>query len=162
MAKVTCPCLWLILWLVGGSIASAQPAALHWVRAKGAEACIEPALLAERVETLTGTLFVAPTSAEVSLEGLVEPHGRGFRVRLASSGRGEPRSTERVLTSASRNCRELDTAVAFVIALTLDPSRALGGIPADVLATFSQEQAPEQTLASLSSAASSSLLPMMA
>jgi hypothetical protein len=138
-------CLGLCCWLASGP-ARAAAAGLHWVRAHGAERCIEPAVLAERVEALTGTSFVTPAAAELSLEGLVEPAGKGFRVKLVSSRRGSTRSAERVLTSKSRNCRELDAAVAFVVALTIDPGLSLAGVPADVLAAFSEELAPEQTL----------------
>ncbi|HEX6244458.1 MAG TPA: hypothetical protein VFZ61_26250, partial [Polyangiales bacterium] len=135
--------LWLLL---GGLPARAAQPALHWVRAKGAERCIDPVALAERVEALTGPVFVPPGAAELSVEGLVSPASGGFTVRLVSSSRGGVRSAERVLRSSGHDCRVLDAAVAFVIALTLDPDLARAGIPSEVLAHFTQEVPPEQLL----------------
>jgi hypothetical protein len=138
----------LLVLLVAARASAAAPAqhALHWVRAKGAERCIDPKRLAARVEALTGPAFVVPAEAELSLEGVVEPATRGFRVRLVSTQPDGIQRGERVLTTSNSDCRQLDAAIAFVIALTIDPGLALAGVPADVLAQFAQEQPPEQAL----------------
>jgi hypothetical protein len=140
---------WVVLvLLVAGPASAGAPArhALHWVRAKGAERCIDPKQLAERVEALTGPAFVSPAQAEISLEGVIAPLGRGFRARLVSTGADGAQRGERVLTSAADDCRRLDAALAFVIALTIDPGLSLSGQAADFLAEFAQELAPEQAL----------------
>jgi hypothetical protein len=134
--------------LVTGSVSASAHAqhALHWVRARGAERCIDPKALAERVEALTGSAFVPPAQAEISLEGEISVTGHGFRVRLVSThADGVPRG-ERVLTSHRSDCRLFDAAIAFVIALTIDPGLSLRGVPTDLLAQFAQELPPEQTL----------------
>jgi hypothetical protein len=138
----------LLVLLVAGPAAAEAPArhALHWVRARGAERCIDPQQLAERVEALTGPAFVSPAQAEISLEGEIAPAGRGFRARLVSTGADGVQRGERVLASASSDCRWLDAALAFVIALTIDPGLSLSGQAAEFLAEFAQELAPEQAL----------------
>lgn len=141
-----CWCLLFLLVTARASAAGPGGYALHWVRAKGAERCIDPRALAARVEALTGPVFVAPAAAEVSFEGEIAPAGRGFRARLVSSrADGVPRG-ERILNTSSADCRTLDAALAFVIALTIDPSMSLSGVPADVLGQFAQEVPPEQAL----------------
>jgi hypothetical protein len=140
---------WCLLFLLVSARASAAaPAgyALHWVRAKGAERCIDPKALAERVETLTGPVFSTPAQAEISLEGEIAPAGRGFRVRLVSTRADGVQRGERILSTNSPDCHQLDAAVAFVIALTIDPGLSLAGVPADVLGRFAQELPPEQVL----------------
>lgn len=140
----------MLLWvlLVARPTAAAAPArhALHWVRAEGAERCIDPRELAERIEALTGPAFVTPAQAEISLEGEIVPAGRGFRARIVSTDAAGAQSGERVLTSASPDCRALDPAIAFVIALTIDPGLSLSGQAAAFLAEFAQELPPEQAL----------------
>jgi hypothetical protein len=116
------------------------------VRAKGAERCIDPRALAARVEALVGPVFVAPAAAEISFEGEIASQGHGFRARLVSTrADGVPRG-ERILSTSSTDCRALDAALAFVIALTIDPSVSLANVPADVLGQFAQEVPPEQAL----------------
>jgi hypothetical protein len=140
---------WLLfVLLVAGHASAAAPArhALHWVRAKGAERCIDPKELAERVEALTGPAFVSPAQAEISLEGEISPAGRGYRARLVSTSDDGVQRGERVLTTPGEDCRKLDPALVFVIALTIDPGLSLSDQAADFLADFAQEQAPEQAL----------------
>jgi hypothetical protein len=140
----------LLVLLVAGRASAGAPArhALHWVRATGAERCIDPKELAERVEALTGPAFVAPAQAEISLEGEIMPAGRGFRARLVSTNAAGQQGGERILTSTSADCRRLDAALAFVIALTIDPGLSLSGEAAAFLAEFAQELPPEQALLS--------------
>jgi len=123
-----------------------EETALHWVRARGAERCIDPTSLAQRVEALTGPVFGRPADAERSLEGEIAPARRGFTVRIVStSARGEKRG-ERTLASPDRDCRRLDAAIAFVLALTIDPALAQRGIPDEFLRLFGEEEPPEQSL----------------
>lgn len=122
--------------------------ALHWVRGQGAEACIDPIELAQRVEVLTGPVFVAPASAQLALAGDIVRTKEGFRVRLVSSGVDGVLTGERVLTLRAGSCRQLDTAIAFVLALMLDPELSAADLPSDVLAQLAEETPPEQTLLS--------------
>jgi hypothetical protein len=136
-------CLLAISWSTG---ARARDTGLHWVRAIGAEQCIDPTSLAERVEALTGPVFSSPTQAKRFLEGLIEPHEGGYRVRLTLAGPDRAQNQERVLSSVRPDCRSLDATVVFVVALTLDPSLFQGETAAEALATFAQENPPEETL----------------
>ncbi|MFT3924413.1 MAG: hypothetical protein QM778_17885 [Myxococcales bacterium] len=140
-----------ISWLLWGwfclapSVASAS-FGLHWVRMQGAEACIDPHSLARRVEALIGGTLGSPAEAETAIEGVITREGEHYRVRLTLSRAGGPPSQERVLVSAGADCRALDATVAFVIALTIDPSASLQGLPPELAAEFAQERPPEETL----------------
>lgn len=137
------------LGMLGEARAQGAPRrpALHWSRGERATTCIDPRTLAARVEALTGTPFVPPVEADLSIEGHIEGQhgGQGYRVRITvSRAQGEPLG-ERVLEHAGDDCRAFDPAIVFVIALTIDPNldlealqRALGPI----------EVPPEQTLLS--------------
>ena len=65
--------------------AEGLPVALHWTRAPGAEACIGPTELAQRVETRLGRAVFEPAgTAEFALEGHIQPvTDGGFTVLLA-------------------------------------------------------------------------------
>lgn len=120
--------------------------ALHWVRLSGAETCIDPIALARRVEAITGPLFVTPARADLSIAGEIAAARDGFSVRITSSGaRGEVLG-ERHLRSHGADCRSLDAAIAFVIAVTLDPELALGAVPTDVLGRLATEEDPGDAL----------------
>ncbi|HEX7480230.1 MAG TPA: hypothetical protein VF331_20690 [Polyangiales bacterium] len=122
--------------------------ALHWSRAPQAESCVDPKTLAERVETLTGPVLVAPTDAELSIEGHVEARSSGgFRVRITvTNKRGAP-TGERLLDFATRDCRTIDSSVALVIATLIDPALGVEGLPPNVLALGVDETPPEQQVA---------------
>jgi hypothetical protein len=74
--------------------ASAEPSrpGLHWSRADNAADCVDPRTLAELVESYTGPVLVAPSSADESIEGAIERTGSDeFRVRVSVTlARGKP------------------------------------------------------------------------
>lgn len=99
---------------------------LHWTRGAAASTCIDSRALAARVEALTGRVFVAPQDSDYAIEGHIDARrGGGFMVRLAVSHHGAPAAGERVLEHEGADCRTLDDALAFVIALTIDPDLEL-------------------------------------
>lgn len=106
-------------------IVQAEPSrrpALHWVRLDGAESCIDPRSLAQRVEGITGSVFVDAASADTSIEArieLVAPGSFTVHVKLAST------SDTRVASFTTESCRSLDNAIAFLIAMTIDPDLAV-------------------------------------
>jgi hypothetical protein len=131
-----------------GKQARAQPRAapaLNFVRAPGAERCIDPAALTRRVEELTGPVFVPSSATTFVMEVEIAPLGAGFRAVIAVAGGGVERHT-RVLEEASADCHKLDAPLVFVLALTIDPRLSLSGLPAELQGMFGQEQAPEEAL----------------
>jgi hypothetical protein len=112
--------------------ASAQAArrpALHWVRLDGAEGCINPRALAERVESITGSVFVPASSAEVSLEARLEvPEPGRFVVHIKQTPSRGAAPNERVAAFSTHDCRTLDAAIAFLIAMTIDPDLATSAL----------------------------------
>jgi len=116
---------------------SAQGPALNWVRHAGAESCIASVELAQLVEARLGrALFVAAPDAVIAIEGAVRPSNEGgFAAEIAvSDGRGTLYGSREL--HATRDCRELDEALALVIAVTLRPAE--GGaygieLPPDVV-----------------------------
>jgi hypothetical protein len=120
--------------------------ALHWSRAADATSCIDPQQLALRVTALTGPVLVAASAADVSIEGHVErlPSG-SFRARVTSTSRGGAQRGERTLEQDG-DCRALDEALAFVIALLIDPDLVLQELPAGLIGLGAEGQAPEAVL----------------
>jgi hypothetical protein len=121
--------------------------ALHWSRSEQASNCIDPHALALRVTALTGPVLVEPAEAEVSIEGHIErlPNGT-FEARITATGNdGTPRGA-RTLRQQGGDCRALDAALAFVVALLIDPDLALERMPASLVALGAEGPAPEQTL----------------
>ncbi|MET0343634.1 MAG: hypothetical protein ABW252_21660 [Polyangiales bacterium] len=137
----------ILIFLFAASAQADAPArtALHWTRGEGAERCIDGRALARRVEELTGPLFVAPAEAERGLEGSVARTRRGFSARIVNVSPSGGLSGERVLTTEQRDCRALDAALVFVVALTLDPELARTASP-ELLAAFASETPPDAAL----------------
>lgn len=100
-----------------------QTFALSWVRLAGAEACIGPVELARAIDERLGRrVIVPPASADVSVEGRVEPsEGGGFRALIALTQADGIVIGSREVVTTSANCRELDPKLVLVIALTVDP-----------------------------------------
>jgi hypothetical protein len=124
-----------IRWIVlAGSVlaaarALAQPkhgVALNWVRLHGAESCVAAAQLAERVEgRLERKVFVLDARAAISIDGHVSPRAEGgFEAQVAVLDAEQRVLGQRALESRSADCRELDEALALVIAITLMPQSA--------------------------------------
>jgi hypothetical protein len=117
-----------------------QAPALHWTRAPGAEGCIDPASLALRVEQFTGPVLARPSGARRHIEGHIEPRaGGGYHARITVARGTEVPSGERVLDHASADCRALDGALSFVIAILIDPELSLEALPPELLALASRE-----------------------
>lgn len=124
--------------------AEGLPVALHWTRAPGAESCIGPTELAQRIESRLGrALFEPAGTAEFALEGHIQalPDG-GFTVLLALNDAHGQQLGVRDLSSKAPDCRALDDAITLVIAVTLYPERGLAGagiaLPEDVANLLSQ------------------------
>jgi hypothetical protein len=124
----------------GHARADGLPISLHWTRAEGAESCIGPIEVAQRIEARAGrTLFEPAGNSELALEGHVSrvPEG-GYRVRLLIVDAHGAELGARELSSADEDCRALDAAVTLVIYVTLYPEGGLDGsgiaLPADVAA----------------------------
>src|SRR4051794_41152667 len=121
--------------------------ALHWVRAQNASQCIDPSTLAERVEQLTSVQLSRPAGAERMIEGQIERVAAGsYRARVTASSRGQAASGERVLEQEVTDCRGLDGALVFIVAMMVDPSLSLAGLPPELLALVSGEVPAEQKL----------------
>jgi hypothetical protein len=101
-------------------------ATLDWRRSPGAEGCIDGADLEELVEAQLGR-SVFGEGGELVVEAHIEPVAspRGWRVTIdAKRPDGELLGT-REFSRVAGDCRELDRAVALVIALTIDPNASL-------------------------------------
>lgn len=106
--------------------------------------CIDPRALAERVEQLTGPVFVSPSEADMSIEGHIErrPKG-GLRARIAVTRSTGAQAGDRELEFAGTNCRDFDDTLTFVIALTIDPDLDLESVQR---ALGPMDTEPEQAL----------------
>jgi hypothetical protein len=121
--------------------------ALHWSRGAEAWDCIDPIRLAQRVEAITGPVFVSATSADNSIEAHVERRAPNlFSVRVATANAAGATLGARTLEFRAQSCREIDEAVAFVVAVAIDPALGAEGLPDEVLGIVDTEEAPEQAL----------------
>ena len=125
----------LAVALGGGTAAAgdAQPAALGWVRAPGAEACIGTAALARAVEARLGrAALVSAARAQVSVEGRIAPAegGTGWRVALSVADENGKVLGTRTLAKDATDCRAMDEDVILTVALLIDPEAALSAPPA--------------------------------
>jgi hypothetical protein len=140
----------LILVCATTSTAHAQSLrrpALHWSRGARASTCIDPHALALRVTALTGPVLVDPTEAEVSIEGHIDRLANGsFEARFTATGNdGKPRG-ERTLQQSAGDCRALDAALAFVVAVLIDPDLALERLPPALVALGAEGPPADETL----------------
>lgn len=119
--------------------------ALNWVRLAGSESCIDAAELGRRVEALSGRALVTSSNADLVLEAHVRPHLGRFEARVRPPRDAEGR-VERVLVSEPRDCRTLDEALVFVLALLVEPTLADDAFEGAPLGQFAREQAPEREL----------------
>ena len=102
--------------------------ALHWVRFRGAEQCIDPRSLGRRVESITGPVIVAAANADVSIEAQIERVAEAaFVVRIRLSEGTRLARGERVASFKTSDCRALDNAIAFLIAMAIDPELGAEG-----------------------------------
>jgi hypothetical protein len=141
-----------LVLLLGLSFASATGAqvprrpALHWARGAGAESCVDPRTLALQVVALTGPVLVDASEAELSIEGhITRIAPQQFEARIGAVGRDGAVRGARTLQHAG-DCRALDRALAFVIALLIDPDLALERLPGSVVVLGAEGAGPEHEL----------------
>jgi hypothetical protein len=126
---------------------AAEPPALHWSRGESALGCIDPATLADRVEQLTGATLSRPARAARTIEGSIElVSGGRYRARITLSEPGHAPTGQRVLEQGAKDCRELDGALVFIVAMMVDPNLSLEGLSPELLALVSSEVPAEQHL----------------
>lgn len=96
---------------------------LAWARQPGAEACLAPPALATAVEARLGRkVFVAPSDAEVTIEGSAAPRaGGGFRAELRIVGRDGSVQGTRSIEDDDPACAGLAARVPFVVSVMLEP-----------------------------------------
>lgn len=126
--------------IVGAAWAEGDPpvARLTFERGAGAEACPDQAALESAVAARLGYVPFRPDAV------------RAISVRFARSGRGiaatvvattaEGASRERTLSSATRDCEELASAVALAISVAIDPE-SLGREPGERVASATSPSA---------------------
>lgn len=120
---------------------------LHWVRGAGAEGCVPPASLAEQVEALVGHALARAADAEHSLEGqIVTLSDGGFGVRIRVTDAAGKQLGERVFEQHEPDCRRLTPAIAFIIAVLIDPDVAAHGLPAALAGLFDSLEPADQRL----------------
>lgn len=104
------------------TVETTRTAALSWVRLPGAEACPSTQLVAQAAESILGhTVFVSASSADLVIEGRVEPRAGGFRATLEVTDATGASLGERVV-EADGDCAALVDPLAIVLATLVDPS----------------------------------------
>lgn len=142
------------VWLFGAR-AEAQRSvlrrpALHWVRGPGADACIDPRALSLAIEELVGPVLVRPAEAEHAVEGYVEVLASGrLRIRVRVLDTGGTAVGERVLEHSATPCAAISPAIAFVIAMMIDPGVAAHGLPPALLTLLADEPSDQALLQEL-------------
>lgn len=113
----------IVLWSTR-ALAGDAGAALSWTRLPGAERCIDAPELARAVEARIGAVLVTPAHAALSIEGRIAPRsGGGYRAVVAVAHAGQPATQQRQIETASGDCRVLDSSLALVVALLVDPTQ---------------------------------------
>ncbi|CAN5491201.1 hypothetical protein BH11MYX1_BH11MYX1_28400 [soil metagenome] len=101
---------------------AAQRASLSLSREPGAQTCITPRELAERVEARLGrSAFVSAAQADLFIEARIAPHGRTFIATVTAARANGDDVGRRELTTAVGDCRALDADLVLVVALAIDP-----------------------------------------
>ena len=133
-------CLALCAWGAPGA-AQERPergVALNWVRLAGAQTCVHPVELAQRVERRLGRrVFVRTSDAIVVIEGRVGPlAGGGFEMVLEVSDPNGTAYGSRELQVPEEDCGKLSELAALIIAVTIRHDGASSGLdlPAEVAA----------------------------
>jgi hypothetical protein len=138
--RLVCCAVLASVWVNGvqGQALPAHGPSLNWVRLPGADGCIAPVELANRVEQRLGrAVFVRANDAILVIEGRVGPAvGGGFSAVLRVSDPDGTLYGSRELHVATADCHELDDIMALVIAITIRHEHAGAGIelPAQIAA----------------------------
>jgi len=136
-------CLCLFAGLISlGLTVRAQPVpargvALNWVRLTGAESCIAPVDLAQRIEQrLARPVFSRASDAILVIEGRVGPAAQTGYTTLIRFG--DPHGAlygSREVSVADPDCHKLDEIVALIIGITLRQQSGSGiALPAVIMA----------------------------
>jgi hypothetical protein len=128
-------------------------ATLGWVRGLGAESCVGPIALGQRVERVVGPVLSGASDAQLAVEGRVERVGAAYVATVAVSNPAGERLGTREVQGEGDDCRAFDDLFAFVIAVMIDPDAALAALPgelaavgdpgAELLASLAQQPAPQ-------------------
>ena len=97
---------------------------LSWVREEGAADCPDARVIEQRAKAWLGRDPFSP-AAETAAEITVARRADGFVARIRVRGKDGVVVGERVLTSEEPRCETLASAVAFALALQVDPEAAL-------------------------------------
>jgi hypothetical protein len=132
-------------------VASAQSVlrrpALHWARSQDALSCVDPRTLAERVEELVGPVLVRAPEAEHTVEAEVSrPKPDALRVEVRVLNVWGAKVGERTFEQQGGDCAELTPAIAFVIAMMIDPDVAAHGLPPALIALLGGDEPAEEKL----------------
>ncbi|HEY8087298.1 MAG TPA: hypothetical protein VIF09_05625 [Polyangiaceae bacterium] len=105
-----------------------RTSSLSWIRMPGAESCVSTQDLARDVEArLARPVFVSAAQADVSVEGRIEPRGRGgWKAAIVLRDAHGVTLGTRELDRAEASCSVMREPLALVIAVMLDPDAALG------------------------------------
>ena len=113
-----------------GSASAEGPstARLSWVRAQGAETCVDAPVLARDVNKRLGRDAFGGTPSR-SIEGIVAREGTKWVAKLYVRDLAGALVGDRELTSDAADCAALSGAVTLAIALVIDPEAALAPPP---------------------------------
>ena len=128
-------CLTFVL-LVVAVVASRRAAAadvtysLGWTRMPGAESCIVGGTLARGAEALLGrSAWVAPSAADVQIEGYVEKSAAGWHAHLVLVDAKGVVLGQRDVANEESACASLDQPLTLMLALILDPRLLIASEP---------------------------------
>jgi hypothetical protein len=88
---------------------------------------------------------VNAAEADVSIEGHIDKVGDSFEARITATAANGTQRGARTLRQ-SGDCRALDRALAFVVALLIDPDLTLERLPSALVALGAEGAAPEAVL----------------
>jgi hypothetical protein len=111
-----------------------RTSSLAWVRLPGAETCIAAPALAQRVEERLGRkVFVGASDADITLEGTIGPQSpSGYRASLRVTDRDGKVLGTREVETRSAKCDAIDTKLALVVSVLIDPDAEEAPPPAPV------------------------------
>ena len=120
-APIYVACVVLLSSAVAAQTPVARGPALNWVRLPGAETCIAPVELAQRIEARLGHRVFVPTGdAIIVLEGQVGPaRESGFTTSIRVSDADGTVYGTRDFSMNDADCRKLDELVTLIMAITI-------------------------------------------
>jgi hypothetical protein len=145
------------LWVICGVLAPCALAAadsavlrkpsLHWTRGESALQCVDPRALSESVEELVGPVLVRAPDAEHTVEAQVSRVTPSvLRVQVRVLDVAGAKVGERTFEQSGVDCPALTPAIAFVIAMMIDPDVAAHGLPPGLVALLGGAEPAEDKL----------------